>query len=85
MKKVINVGNIYYYNENDVLHREDGPAIELTNGYKSWYKNGKYHREDGPAIEYANSDKEYFYNGIYYSEIKTNEDWVRFVKLMVFQ
>ncbi len=23
------------------LHREDGPAIEFSNGFKQWYLNGK--------------------------------------------
>jgi len=23
------------------LHREDGPAVETSNGTKKWYKNGK--------------------------------------------
>jgi len=26
---------------NDVLHREDGPAIETPNGEKFWYLHGK--------------------------------------------
>ena len=37
----------YYVNE--VLHRDDGPAVEWYNGSKEWYKNAKLHREDGPA------------------------------------
>ena len=31
---------------NDKLHREDGPAIELANGYKAWYLNGEELAED---------------------------------------
>jgi len=34
-------------NEQGKLHREDGPAVELDNGDKSWWVNGKLHREDG--------------------------------------
>ncbi len=41
-------------------HREDGPAIEYTNGYKEWYKNDKLHREDGPAILYINGRTEWY-------------------------
>lgn len=26
--------------KDDVLHREDGPAVEWVNGYKSWWLNG---------------------------------------------
>jgi hypothetical protein len=50
---------ICWYNEVDLLDREDGPAVENANG-KKWYINGKRHREDGPAIEYANGTK-YWY------------------------
>ena len=74
-----------YWFKNGERHREDGPAVEWKNGFKSWYKNNKLHREDGPAIEYANGDKYYYYNGKLYSGIKTDEEWIRFVNLMVFQ
>jgi hypothetical protein len=50
------------------LHREDGPAVERSNGYKAWFLNGKRHREDGPAIEYSNGDKSWYINGISYNE-----------------
>ena len=109
MKKEIDeFGNIFYYNENNKLHREDGPAIEYVDGDKWWYKNGKLHKEDGPAVEYSDGDKgwyknglqhkedgpaveysdgnkEYWYNDIWHPEIETDEEWIRFVKLMVFQ
>jgi len=45
------------------LHREDGPAIEYTDGTKYWYKYGLYHREEGPAIEYANGSKYWYLEG----------------------
>jgi len=53
-------GTIRWYNENNELHREDGPAIEWFNGSKSWYLNGNLHREDGPAIECSNGDKAWY-------------------------
>jgi len=53
---------------NGLLHREDGPAIELLNGDKKWYVNGLLYREDGPAIERANGDKEWYVHGIKYTE-----------------
>ena len=56
-------GNKFYYNDNNELHREDGPAIERANGSKEWLINGKYHREDGPAIEYANGNKFWYIDG----------------------
>ena len=85
MKKEIDIfGTIHYYNDNNELHREDGPALESTSGDKSWWINGKPHREDGPAIEWVDGSKEYWYNNIYYPEIETDEEWIKFVKLMVF-
>ena len=48
---------------NGKLHREDGPAIERSNGFNSWYINGKLHREDGPAIEQSNGYNSWYING----------------------
>jgi hypothetical protein len=48
---------------NGERHREDGPAVELANGDKSWYLNGKLHRVDGPAFELANGYKKWYLNG----------------------
>ena len=43
-------------------HREDGPAIEYSNGNKEWLIDGKYHREDGrPAIEYDDGGTKLWY------------------------
>jgi hypothetical protein len=42
---------------NDKLHREDGPAVEYTDGSTGWYLNDKLHREDGPAVEWWLNDK----------------------------
>ena len=43
---------IYYYYSTKhgyIFHREDGPAVEYTNGDESWMINNNYHRVDGPA------------------------------------
>ena len=53
---------------NGLLHREDGPAIELASGSKSWYINGELHREDGPAIELASGYMRWYINGCPYSK-----------------
>lgn len=51
------------------LHREDGPAIEWSDGDKYWYTNNLLHREDGPAIECVNTcDNQYYLEGIYTSK-----------------
>jgi hypothetical protein len=49
--------NIQWFNDNDKLHRLDGPAIECADGYKAWCVDGKFHRLDGPAIEWADGSK----------------------------
>jgi len=44
------------------LHREDGPAVEFTDGAKMWYSYGKIHRLDGPAIEHTDGSKSWYFN-----------------------
>jgi hypothetical protein len=63
--KINKYGNKFYYKDKtmNILHREDGPAVEYADGYKGWYLNGKRHREDGPAIEGANGYKRWYLNG----------------------
>ena len=80
--KIDQYGAKRYY-VNNVLHREDGPAVEYANGNKGWYKNGKLHREDGPSIEYIYGDKRWYYQGerIY---CKDNEEFLRMIKLIIF-
>ena len=51
--KVDSDGTIRYFNAQNQLHREDGPAYILTNGTKKWFHYGNLHRVDGPAIMYA--------------------------------
>ena len=61
-KVVDNQGTVTWYKD-DLCHREDGPAIELTDGTKIWYRNSKYHREDGPAIEREDGTKIWYRSG----------------------
>ena len=65
------------YYKNNVLHRDEGPAVveEYINGWDLayyYYKNGLKHREDGPAVEirdYVNNTNVdlYFINDIEYT------------------
>ena len=55
----------WYYDEDDNLHREDGPAI-TTGGLEIWYKHGIRHREDGPAYYNDQGYKEWSFNGKYH-------------------
>jgi hypothetical protein len=57
--KVYTIGYKSWYLDGK-RHREDGPAVEGSDGDKYWYLNGKLHREDGPAIEYSDGDKSWY-------------------------
>jgi hypothetical protein len=48
---------------NGIFHREDGPAVESTDGYKEWWVNGQLHREDGPAIIGVRGYKAWYIKG----------------------
>jgi hypothetical protein len=63
-------GSKFYYNDKamTILHREDGPAFEGSNGSKEWRINGKLHREDGPAIVWWDGHKEWWLNGEHLSK-----------------
>ena len=54
---------VRWYNADDELHRDNGPAVEYASGTTFWLNNSKYHRNDGPAIEYADGRKFWFLNG----------------------
>jgi hypothetical protein len=72
-------GTTRYYNRNNELHREDGPAVEWVNPWflagilanypkdiihgKEWWFNGMKHRTDGPALELINGNKIWFLFG----------------------
>jgi hypothetical protein len=48
---------------NNLLHREDGPAVEYSFGTKLYFLNGQLHRVDGPAIEWRDGTKHWCLNG----------------------
>jgi len=75
---------VYYVN--NILHREDGPAVIYSSGTKFWYKNGKLHREEGPAVELSNGQKGWYLNNIFYgsNDDFTSESWKRFIKTIIF-
>jgi len=65
----VDKGGTKWWRLNGKLHREDGPAVEYTNGDREWYLNDKLHREDGPAFEGADGDKEWYLNGKWCKDI----------------
>ena len=72
--KVSKNGTRRYYNNVGILHRDDGPAVEWSDGTKSWYQNGQCHRTDGPAIEYPTGHKRWFINGRMMTEDEFNQE-----------
>ena len=64
-----------------VLHHEDGPAIEHSNGDRFWYRNGMCHREDGPAVEHSDGCKAFYLNGHRISEAEHSERTTKAVEL----
>jgi len=83
MRKETDSYGTYYYNDLNQYYREDGPAIEETNGDKWWYRNGQYHREDGPAIELANGSK-YWYFRDKQIICENNEEFLKLMKMKAF-
>lgn len=58
---MINRGNKFYYKKGtSILHREDGPAAEFSDGSKEWFINGERHRIDGPAVVYPDGHRRFF-------------------------
>lgn len=67
------VTRVYEYKtehyKNGQLHRDDGPAVEHSDGTRYWYIHGKLHRENGPAIDCPiTGTKKWFLNGQQLSE-----------------
>lgn len=61
---VTNPNRDQYWYQDDLIHRKDGPAMELFDGSKLWAQHGLYHRDSGPAVEYANNDKYWYIHGM---------------------
>ncbi len=53
--------------KNNILHRDDGPAVERPDGQLHWYVDGVLHRVDGPAI-INDVFKVWYYHGIIHRE-----------------
>jgi hypothetical protein len=53
-------GTKRWFNSNGDKHRDNGPAVEYTDGDRWWYLNGKCHREDGPAIDWGDGTKTWY-------------------------
>ncbi len=65
---------IVYQNEQGLLHRTDGPAIEWNDGTKEWYINGQRHRTDRPAIEWSIGTRSWWINGKFH-RVDGHKSW----------
>jgi len=57
-------GTKLYYKDKEmkICHRLAGPAVEWSDGSKSWYVDGKLHRLAGPAVELVDGYKSWYVN-----------------------
>lgn len=59
MYKIVNRfdGTVTYFSGRDnlVVHRDDGPAIERSNGF-SYFIMGENYRSDGPCVFFSNKE-----------------------------
>ena len=71
--KVDRLGDKSYYKDPEmtIVHREDGPAVEYSDGDKAWYVNGVRHRLDGPAFENSYGAKQWYVNGVFIFELSS--------------
>ena len=78
--------NTIGFYKNGKLQKEDGPAVEWSDGENHWYLNGIRHREDGPAIENNNGDIRFCLRGVFYGSSFhfTTKSWIKFVKTLIF-
>ena len=54
--KVDAFGHKVWYNTNEDIHNETGPAVLFRYGGYKYVINGKIHRENGPAIAFPNTE-----------------------------
>lgn len=80
---ISDVREVWYY-VNNILHKEDGPAIEnIYDGIKEWWFNGQRHRLDGPAYETIYEYKTWYYHGKLI-KCSSQQEFEKLIKLQAF-
>jgi hypothetical protein len=65
---VINKHGVYrWYDENENVHRDDGPASIWADGTKIWYRYGHEHRDAGPSTIWPDGSLDWCLDGNMYS------------------
>ncbi len=54
--------------DDNQLHRDDGPAEIWPDGTKQWYQHGKHHRDGGPAVIRWDGTQEWYQHGEYHRD-----------------
>ena len=62
------IQDIFWYDDENRLHRQDGPAIEYADGGRAWLKHGLMHRLAGPAVVYAGGHTEWWIDNRRYDQ-----------------
>jgi hypothetical protein len=71
--EIITPKSTYYYDKDDNLHRDDGPAVQDScdsdgREIRAWYTHGKLNRRDGPALMYTQKDYGEQNNAFWYTD-----------------
>jgi len=68
------------------FHRDDGPTIKHPgpNGFQAWHQRGELHRMDGPALLGNDGYHTWYFQGQLLINVKSQEDFERFLKLRAF-
>ena len=56
-------GGQYYFNADNQLHRDEGPAVITASGAMFWCQYGERHRVGGPAAIYSTGSRVWYQNG----------------------
>ena len=62
-EKIVRPDRVGYW-LNNKIHREDGPAIEWSDGSKFWYVKGLCHSDNTFAVEDQNGNKFWYFKGM---------------------
>lgn len=55
----IDSDGIEFWYKNNLIHKDNGPAIIWPEGNEQWHKNGKRRRTNGPVMIYPNGKEEW--------------------------
>ena len=54
---------LHFYNTEEEVHRSDGPAVMVSDGFVSYFLHNLQHRSDGPSVIWPTGAKEWWAHG----------------------